>query len=176
MFGEYAALIKWVLILGSLSAVIYFIDYNGYTRAEDKYEKALSSQKDVAEKLLNTKTQEAAVETAKSRAYASFIQDEYNEKVDQVHKLTATTVDLNNSVSRLHQRSLCGGGSPSSLPKDSAIEIYKNAPQGDESGFSREFQDFINSRIKRDQLIGIWVEETVKEINQLCKNPNVICE
>jgi vacuolar-type H+-ATPase subunit I/STV1 len=172
MFGEYAALAKWALIIAIFSAVVYAIEDYGYNRAWDKH---LSFEKARTEKVNEVIKQEhdkALQETAKSTAFAEFIESEYNEKVNQISELKDDIIDLNSNVSRMRQRSACGH-SENRVPVGNNTGIHVETANYEQ--FSEEFKRFLESEAKRDQLNLIWIEEAVKATNQLCKQSNVEC-
>ena len=175
MFGEYAALAKWALIIAIFSAVVYAIEDYGYNRAWDKH---LSFEKARTEKVNEVIKQEhdkALQETSKSTAYAEFIESEYNEKVNQISELKDDIIDLNSNVSRMRQRSACGH-SENRVPVGNNTGIHVEIATADEAGFSREFTEFLESQARRDELNLIWIEQAVKATNQLCKQSNVECQ
>lgn len=175
MFGEYAALAKWALIIATFSAVVYAIEDWGYNRAWDKH---LSFEKARTEKVNEVIKQEhdkSLQETAKSTAYAEFIESEYNEKVNQIKQLKSDILDLNSDVSRMRQRSLCRR-SENRVPEGNNTGIHAETATDDISGFSREFQEFIKSADERDKFLKNWIEQAVKATNELCKQSNVECQ
>lgn len=175
MFGEYAALAKWALIIATFGAVVYAIEDWGYNRAWDKH---LSFEKARTEKVNEVIKQEhdkTLLETAKSGAYAEFIESEYNDKVNQIKQLKGDILDLNSDVSRMRQRSLCGR-SENRVPESGNTGIHAETASDDETGFSPKFQEFIKSADERDKFLKNWIEKTIKATNQLCKQSNVECQ
>ena len=174
MFGEYAALAKWGLIIGTLSAVFYFIEDFGYNRAWDKHKELEKVRVEEVNKVIQQEHDKATQETAKSSAYAEFIGTEYNDKVNQLKQVQSDNLDLNSAVSRVQQRSACGR-SENRVSKGGHTVIHVDASTNDDTGFSDEFKQFLKSQSRRDEFNTIWIEEAVKATNQLCKQPNVVC-
>jgi len=171
MFGEYAALAKWALIIATLGAVVYFIDDNGYQRAVKRYEVKLSAQAKEANRVLEESKLEAATKTAESNAYANFIQDNYNAKVNEI-KSTPVHLERNS----LRESALCRGSGQDRVPKSRNSQTGAYGTTRYEAGFSEEFRAFIESQIRRDELLVADIEAKIKVAEQLCKQPNVICE
>jgi Tfp pilus assembly protein PilE len=171
MFGEYAALAKWVLIIAVFSSIVYAIDNNGYQRASKRYETQLLAQAKEAEKVLNESKLEAATKTAESNAYATFIQDNYNAKVNEI-KSAPVHLERNS----VRENALCRGSGTDRVPQDRNSKTGAYGTTRYEAGFSPEFRAFIESQIRRDQLNVADIEAKIKVAEQLCKQPNVICE
>jgi hypothetical protein len=171
MIGEYAALAKWGLIIGAFATVVYFIDDNGYQRASKKYEYALTKQKEKTMTILEEEKTKAAVESAKSNAYATFISEEYNAKVDEIR-----SASVNFKSNSVREKSLCRRSSQSAVPNNNDPVIHAETAAAIEAGFSGEFLSFIESQIRRDKLQKEWIESSLKVTNELCKQTNVICD
>ena len=175
MFGEYAALAKWVLIIGTLSAIVYSVENFGYNRAWDKH---LSIEKTRLAEVNKIKQQEHdkfIQESTKSSAYADFINGEYNAKVDQIKQLKGDILDLNSTVSRMRQRSACGHNQDR-MSTDNNTSIHVNNSSYDDAGFSEEFKQFLESQAKRDQYAINWIDNAIEVTKKLCNQPNVKCE
>jgi len=171
MFGEYAALVKWVLIVSVFGGVVYAIDDNGYQRAVTSYEIKLADQAKEANRVLEESKLEAATKTAESNAYATFIQDNYNAKVNEIK---STPVHLERNIVR--ESALCRGSGTDRVPESRNSKTGAYGTTRYEAGFSEEFRAFIESQIRRDELLVADIEAKIKVAEQLCKQPNVICE
>jgi hypothetical protein len=174
MLGEYAALAKWSLIIGTMSAVFYFIEDFGYNRAWDKHKSLELIRLKEVSKIVNEEHDKATQETAKSSAYAEFIGTEYNDKVNQLKQAQSDNLDLNSAVSRVQQRTACGRGE-NRVSQGDHTGVHVDTSADDGSGFSDEFKQFLKSQARRDEFNAIWIEEAVKAANQLCKQSNVVC-
>jgi hypothetical protein len=171
MFGEYAALAKWALIIGTLSALVYAVEDFGYNRADSKWKAREQIRLSEVSKLINEANTKAAVESEKSSAYAGFIEEEYNERVKEINKLKSDVLDFG----RVRQSTICRHNK-ARLPENNNTKIHDDTAAIDDTGLTPEFRDFINSQVKRDEMIKAWIESSIKEINKLCGQPNVICE
>lgn len=122
------------------------------------------------QKALQDATTKTMQETAKSNAYATFINEEYNAKVNEIHNARDQLVF--NSV---RERAAC-------THRASAVSVRRHpvlpieAADDSEVGFSEEFKQFLESERRRDQINVAWIEAAVKGINELCHQPYVICQ
>ena len=174
MFGEYAALAKWVLIIATVSAVVYAIDDNGYDRAWNKHKDLEKTRMEAVTKIIHDEHDKFIKETERSSAYADFIAENYNDKIDKIKQLSGDIIGLNSDVSRMRQRTLCGRGSDRvHKAQDTGVHV-DNA--GVDDGFSDEFIRFLESEEKRQQLERAWSKATVDRLKQLCTEPNIECE
>ena len=176
MLGQYAALAKWIIIVGLIGSIVYAIDDHGYQRASKRYETQLQEQQKKAEKMLNDAKQEVAVKTAESNASATFISEEYNAKVDEIKQLKDDNSSLISDASKLRQKSLCRRSGTSAVSDSQNTKVHDSVTRDDETGFSDEFKQFLESQERRDKLNEAWAESTVKRIQALCKEPGIECE
>jgi len=159
---------KWLILAIAVMTSVWFIYHKGELNERQKWELATQEHAIQVQKALQDATTKTMQETAKSNAYASFIESEYNAKVNQLH---ATSVKLDG----LRTNKICRGRGSSALPDNNHTSVHDETATDDEAGFSDEFRQFIESQIKRDQLNELWIESAVKAANQLCQQPNVIC-
>jgi hypothetical protein len=175
MFGEYAALAKWALIIGTLSAIVYSVENFGYNRAWDKHLSIEKTRIEEVNKIKQIEHDKFIQESTKSGAYADFINGEYNAKVDQIKQLKSYILDLNSNVSRMRQRSACGH-SENRVPTNNDTSVHAETTSDDDSGFSNEFKQFLESQAKRDEYAVNWINSTIEATKKLCDQPNVKCE
>lgn len=175
MFGEYAALAKWVLIIGTLSALIYTVENHGYNRAWDKHKELEQTRMKEVEKVIAIEHDKYIAETTKSGAYAEFINGEYNAKVDQIKQLKADIVDFKSDVSKLRQRSACGHRE-NRVSTDNNTRVSVETSADDATEFSEEFKQFLESQSRRDEYAINWIENAIEATEKLCNQPNVRCE
>lgn len=171
----YAAAIKWAILAIIIGSVIYIIDDFGYNRAWNKHLKIEEARTEEVNKVIKAEHDLYTQETAKSSAYADFIQGDYNDKVNQIKSLQGDILGLHSDVSRLRQRAVCQR-SKNRMPEGGNSSIHADTSTNDDAEFSNEFDEFLKSQAIRDKLNTIWIESAVKAINKLCNQSNVECQ
>lgn len=166
-----AALIagKWIVLAVAIAALFAYVYWLGYSSADDQCKLREQAIQIETNRILREETNKTMQETAKSSAYASFIEREYNAKVDEIHN---THDQLNfNSV---RERTACKGRS-SAVPTNNPTVVHDEPADYHDAGFSTEFKQFLESQARRDKLNTAWIEAAVKEAKNLCQQPNVTC-
>lgn len=175
MFGEYAALAKWVLIIGTLSAIVYAVEDYGYNRAWDKHLAIEQVRMKEVEKIKQIEHDKFIQESTKSSVYASFIDENYNDKVNQIAQLKSDILDFKSTVSRMRQRSVCGHNQDG-VPTNNNTGLHAETTADDGAGFSQEFKQFLESQARRDEYAVNWINSAIEATKKLCTQPNVKCE
>lgn len=166
-----AALIagKWLLLALFISSLVGFTYYSGVQHEREKWQFKTAKEQIEMDRALNNANDTVRQETAKSHAYADFIASEYNAKVDEIHH-AHDQLDFN----RVRERAACKSAN-NALPVRRSTGLPAEAADHDDTGFSDEFKQFLESERRRDQLNVAWIEAAVKEAQTLCQQPNVVC-
>jgi hypothetical protein len=172
MFGEYAALAKWLAIIAAVTTLIYTPYHIGRTLERNAWVLIEKDKQILADKTLMELNNKAMKQQEESTLLAQQLEMQANDHQNEINQLNSDLVN----VKRVQSKSLCTDRRTVTTSKDShtgkIIETASNT-----ATLSDEFTKFIISDAMRADSVGIWADEAYSLIINLCKDKErFICE
>ncbi len=174
MFGEYAALAKWLAIIAAVTTLIYTPYHIGRTLERDSWILAEKNKQILADETLKELNAKAMEKQTESTRLAQQLEVQANDHQAEVNQLNS---DLINVKSHSVQRpNLCANRSATNTSKDSHTgSVIESAV--DTTEISDEFKKFLISDSMRADTVGIWADEAYSLLTEFCKDKErFICE
>jgi len=164
----YAALIKRILpYIGYILIAIAVVAWNlsVYKKGYEDRDIIAKLEGQATQIHINELNKKIHEENMKNEAYAEFVQGPYNEKVDEINKLSG---NLHRTLSLPAKHKIC----TSRVPKASDP---KNAGT-DESELSKEFREFLESEALRAELEKEKYKLSYDFLMHLCQTGQAVCQ
>jgi gas vesicle protein len=167
MFGEYAALAKWLAIIAAVTTLIYTPYHIGRTLERNDCVLIEKDKQILADKTLKELNEKAMQKQEESTRLAQQLETQANDHQNEVNQLNS---DLIYAKSHSVQRSgLCTNRSTVTASKDNhtgkIIETSANTAE-----ISDFFKEFLISDYNRADTIGIYADEAYSLIIKLCED------
>jgi hypothetical protein len=62
------------------------------------------------------------------------------------------------------------------MPTNNDTSVHAATSADDDTGFSPEFKQFLESQARRDEFAVNWINSAIEATKKLCTQPNVRCE
>ena len=172
MFGEYAALAKWIAIIAAVTTLIYTPYHIGRTLERDACVLVEKDKQILADNTLKELNAKAMDKQTESTRLAQQLEVQANDHEAEVNQLNSDLIN----VKRMQRSSLCTEHHTASTGKDSHTgQVIESAV--DTAEISNEFKEFLISDSMRADTVGIWADEAYSLIINLCKDKDrFICE
>ena len=174
MFGEYAALAKWLAIIVAVTALIYTPYHIGRTLERDAWVLVEKDKKILADKTLKELNDKAMEKQEESMRLAQQLETQANDHQTEVNQLNS---DLINAKSHGVQRTgLCTEHHTAKPSQESnpgqIVESAANVAQ-----ISEAFEGNLVSIVKDADDVGIYADEAYSLLTEFCKDKErFICE
>lgn len=151
--------IAGLAILITWNIAVYKLGYN----QRDQLAVIADQKQQIETAALNKKVAEKQAEAS---AYALFIESEYNDKVNEIHRLSG---DLRNALSLPTKRKICQSGLPKAGNTTGFIE------SDDYTELSAEFKEFLISESLRAEIARQQAEARHDFLTHLCNTGQAVC-
>ena len=172
MFGEYAALAKWLAIIAAVTTLIYTPYHIGRTLERDSWILAEKNKQILADETLKELNAKAMEKQTESTRLAQQLEVQANDHQAEVNQLNSDLIN----VKRMQRPGLCTERHTASTGKDSHTgQVIESAV--DTTEISDEFKKFLISDSMRADTVGIWADEAYSLLTEFCKDKErFICE
>lgn len=170
MFGEYAALAKWILIISAVTALLVTPYKVGRHLERSDWEtlelnKTVQANTELTQ--ANAKVKELSLENIRLQLNVEQVGQLHEDQINALHNSLVNTTGLQRK-SVCTERHTSRSGNPTSTGK-----VIEEA--ADLSTFSTEVENALVSLTYDADQVGVWADEAFEWIQGLCKKPGFVC-
>ena len=172
VFGEYAALAKWLAIIAAITAVVVTPYKIGRTLERDSWVSVEKDKQILADNTLRELNDKAMEKQTESTRLSQQLEVQANDHQAEVNQLNSDLIN----VKRVQRTGLCSERHTASTSKDSHTgQVIESAV--DTAEISIEVEEFLISDSMRADTVGIWADEAYSLLTEFCKDKErFICE
>ncbi len=165
MFGEYAALAKWLAIIAAVTTLIYTPYHVGRKLERNAWVLVEKEKQILADKTLKELNDKAMEKQTESTRLAQQLETQANDHQTEVNQLNSDLIN----VKRVQRAGLCSNRSTAKPSQDSHTgQVIETAI--DTAEISDFLKKFLISDALRADTVGIYADEAYSLIIKLCED------